>query len=147
MTMSKASVSNTLQFWVTVSSPRHTVTSTPPEEWMIRPSPTLVAKVLVFLKVFSRRRGHYRKCCTGVKQPSKNLVPDFHEDPENQLLLFGAALLLLTREFDIHPCSHEQIAHPGQSPLLRVIPLRGGLVPLSALLGVAFGRRGSSSGC
>ena len=48
--------SNTLQCWVTVSSPRHIVTSTPPKEWMVRPSPTLMATVLVFLKVFSRRR-------------------------------------------------------------------------------------------
>ena len=57
MTMSKASVSNTLQCWVTVSSPRQIVTSTPPKEWMVRPSPTLLATDLVFLKVFSRRRG------------------------------------------------------------------------------------------
>ena len=56
MTMSKASVSSTLQCWVTVSSIRHVVTSTPPKEWMVRPSPTLMATVLVFLKVFSRRR-------------------------------------------------------------------------------------------
>ena len=56
MTMSKASVSSTLQCWVTVSSPNHIVTSTPPKEWMVRPSPTLMATVLVFLKVFSRRR-------------------------------------------------------------------------------------------
>ena len=56
MTMSKASVSSTLQCWVTVSSPRHIVTSTPPKKWMVRPSPTLMAMVLVFLKVFSRRR-------------------------------------------------------------------------------------------
>ena len=56
MAMSKASVSNTLQCWVTVSSPRHMVTSTPPKEWKVRPSPTLMATVLVFLKVFSRRR-------------------------------------------------------------------------------------------
>ena len=53
MTMSKASVSSTLQCWGTVSSPRHRVTSTPPKEWMVRPSPTLMATVLVFLKVFS----------------------------------------------------------------------------------------------
>ena len=56
MTMSKASVSNTLQCWVTVLSPRHIVTSIPPKEWMVRPSPSLMATVLVFLKVFSRRR-------------------------------------------------------------------------------------------
>ena len=54
--MSKASVSYTLQCWVTVSSPRHIVTSTPPKELMVRPSPTLMATVLVFLKVFSRRQ-------------------------------------------------------------------------------------------
>ena len=57
MTMSKASVSSTLQCWVTVSSPRHIVTSTPPKEWMVRPSPTLMATVLVFLKVLSSRFG------------------------------------------------------------------------------------------
>ena len=56
MTMSKASVSSTLQCWVTVSSPKHIVTSTPPWEWMVCPSPTLMATVLVFLKVLSRRR-------------------------------------------------------------------------------------------
>ena len=135
MTMSKASVSNTLQCWVTVSSPRHIVTSTPPKEWMVRPSPTLMATVLL-----------YRKCCTGVKHRSKILIPDFHEDPENQVLLFGAAPLLLSREFDIHPCSHEGLGHPGQLPLLGVIPLRGGVIPLWALLGVTFGRRGSRTG-
>ena len=56
MTMSKASVSSTLQFWVTVSSPKHIVTSTPPKERMVRPSPTLMATVLVFLKVLRRRQ-------------------------------------------------------------------------------------------
>ena len=57
MTMSRASVSNTLQCRVTVSSPRQIVTSTPRKEQMVRPSPTLMATVLVFLKVFSRRQG------------------------------------------------------------------------------------------
>ena len=56
MTMSEASVSSTLQCWVTVSSPRHIVTSTAPKEWMVHPAPTLMATVLVFLKGFSRRR-------------------------------------------------------------------------------------------
>ena len=56
MTMSEASVSNTLQCWVTVSSPRQIVTLTPPKEWMVRPSPTLMATVLGFLEVFSRRQ-------------------------------------------------------------------------------------------
>ena len=56
MMMSKASVSNNLQCWVTVLSPRQIVTYTPPKEWMVRPSPTLIATVLVFLKVFCRRR-------------------------------------------------------------------------------------------
>ena len=56
MTMSKASVSNTPQCWVTVSLPKQIVTSTPPKEWMVRQSPTLMATVVVFLKVFSRRR-------------------------------------------------------------------------------------------
>ena len=56
MTMSKASVSNTLQCWVPVSSPRQIVTLTPIKEWMVRPCPTLMATVLVFLKVSSRRR-------------------------------------------------------------------------------------------
>ena len=56
MTMSKASVSSTLQCWVTVLSPEHIVTLTPPKEWMVRPSPTLMATVLAFLKVLSRRR-------------------------------------------------------------------------------------------
>ena len=35
MTMSKASSSSTLQCLVTVLSPRHIVTSTPPKEWMV----------------------------------------------------------------------------------------------------------------
>ena len=56
MTMGTASVSNSLQGWVKVSSPRHIVTSTPPKEWMVRPSPTLMATVLALLKVSSRRR-------------------------------------------------------------------------------------------
>ena len=54
MTMSKASVSNTLQYCVTVSSPRPIVTSTPPKEWMVHPSPVFMATVVIFLKVFSR---------------------------------------------------------------------------------------------
>ena len=56
MTMSKASVCSTLQCSVTASSPKHIVTSTPPKEWMVRASPTLMATVLVFLKALSRRR-------------------------------------------------------------------------------------------
>ena len=118
MTMSNASVSSTLQCWVTVSSPRHIVTSTPAKEWMVRPSPTLMATVLVFLKVIYQAPGHYGKCCTGVKHRSKNLIPDFHEDPENQVLLFGAAPLLFIRELDIQPCGNEGPRHPGQPPLL-----------------------------
>ena len=89
------------------------------------------------------------KCCTGVKHRSKNLIPDFHEDPENQVLLFGAAPLLLIRELDIHPCSNEGLGHPGQAPLLGIIPLRGSVIPLGALLGVTCDRSGCSSrsGC
>ena len=101
---------------------------------------------LNFLESLKQAPGHYRKCCAGVKHCSKNLIPDFHEDPENQVLFFEAAPLLLSRELDIHPCSHERLGHSGQSPLLGVIPLRGGVIPLWALLGVTFGRRGSSSG-
>ena len=56
MTMSKASVSNTLQCWVTVSSPNKIVLSMPPKEWMVPPYPTLMATVVIFLKVFSRCR-------------------------------------------------------------------------------------------
>ena len=111
-----------------------------------RPSPTLMATVLVFLKVFSRRRATMESVAPVSSTARKNLIPDFHENPENQVLLFGAAPLLLNRELDIHPCSHEGLGHPGQSPLLGVIPLRGSVFPLWALLGVTFGRRGSSSG-
>ena len=51
-------MSSTLQCCVTSSSPRHTVTSTPPREWMVRPSPTLMATVLAFwiLACFSNLR-------------------------------------------------------------------------------------------
>ena len=112
---------------------------------MVHPCPTLRATVLVFLKVFSRRSDHYRECWAGVKHCSKNLIPDFHEDPEDQVLLFRAAPLLLSREFDIHPCSHEGLGHPGQLPLLAVIPLRGGIA-LCVLFGITLGRRGRSSG-
>ena len=146
MTMSKASLSNTLQCWVTVSSPRRIVTSTPPKEWMVHASPTLMATVLVSLKVFSRRRATMESVAPGVKHCTKSLIPNFHEDPENHVLLFRAAPLLLSKEFDIHPCSHEGLGHPGQSPLLGVSPLRGGVIPLWALLGVNLGRRGMTSG-
>ena len=73
---------------------------------MVRPSPTLMATVLVCLKVFSRPWSHYRECCAGVKQCSKNVISDFHDNPENQLLLFRAAPLLLSREFHVNSCSH-----------------------------------------
>ena len=56
MTMSKALESNTLQCCIPDSSPRQIDTSTSPREWMVHPSPTLMATVLVFMKVFSRRR-------------------------------------------------------------------------------------------
>ena len=56
MTISKASVSSTLQCCITDSSPSRIDTSTTPREWMVCPSPTPMATVLVFLKVFSRRR-------------------------------------------------------------------------------------------
>ena len=49
-------MSNTLQCWVTFLSLKQVVTSTAPTKWMVRPSPTLMATVLDFLKVFSRRR-------------------------------------------------------------------------------------------
>ena len=45
-----------------------------------------------------------------------------------------------------HPGSHEGLRHPGQSPLLGVISLKGSVIPLWALLGVTFGRKRSSSG-
>ena len=65
----------------------------------------------------------------------KNLIPDFHDYPENQVLLFGAAPLFLVRELHIHPCSHEGLGHPGQLPLLRIIPLRGSVIPLHCIAG------------
>ena len=110
------------------------------------PIPYSYGHGLSFLECFWQAPGHYGKCCTGVKHRWKNLIPDFHQDPENQVLLFGAAPLLLIREIDIHPCSHEGLGQPGQSPLLGVIPLRESNIPLWALLGVTCGRRGSSSG-
>ena len=112
----------------------------------LHPVPLCDLDQVLLKEVMAENRGHYRKDCTGVKHRSKNLIPDFHEDPENQVLLFGAAPLVFSREFDIHPCSHEGLGHPGQSPLLGVIPLRGGVIPLWGLLGVTFGRRRSSSG-
>ena len=113
---------------------------------MVRRSPTLMARFLVFLRGFQQAPSHYGKCRAGVEHRSKNVIPDSHEDIENQVLLFGAAPLLLSRELDIHPCSHEGLGHPAQSPLLGVIPLRGSVIPLWALLRFTFGRRGSSSG-
>ena len=145
MTMSKASVSNTLQCWVTVSSPRHMVTSTPPQGMDGTPIPYSYGHSLGLPESFKQAPGHYGKCCTGIKHCSKNLIPDFHEDPENQVLLFGAAPLFLIREFHIHSCSHEGLGHPGQAPLLRIIPLRGSVIPLGALLGDTCGRSGCSS--
>ena len=88
----------------------------------ILPYPAVSCRILPYPAVSP----HYRTFCAGVKHCSKNLFLDFHEHPENQVLLFGAAPLLLSREFDIHPCSHERLGYPGQSPLVGVIPLRGG---------------------
>ena len=62
--------------------------------------------------------GHYRECCAGVKHCPKNLIPNFHEEPESQVLLFWAAPLLSIREFHLDPRSNEQFGLPGQSPLL-----------------------------
>ena len=118
----------------------------PPKRMDGTPIPYSYGQGLSFLESLYQAPGHYGKCCAGVKHCSKNLIPDCYEDPENQVLLFGAAPLLLSREFDIHPCSHEGLGHPGQWPLLGVVPLRGGIISLWALLGVTFGRRGSSSG-
>ena len=87
---------------------------------------------LSFLESPWQAPGHYGKCCTGVKQRSKNVIPDFHDDPEKLVLLFGAAPLLLIGELDIHPCSYEGPGHPGQAPLLGVIFLRGSVIPLGA---------------
>ena len=77
MTMSKASVSNTLQCCVTVSSPRQKDTSSPPKEWMVRPSPTLMATVLVFLKVLSRRRATKESAAPVSSTARKNCSPIF----------------------------------------------------------------------
>ena len=116
-----------------------------PTYWMVRPSPTLMATVLGFLKVFSRRQA-ITESVAGVKHCSKTLIPDFHEDPENQVVLFRATPLLLSREFRVNHCSHEEPGHPGQSPLLGVRPLRGGVIPLWALVGVNIDRRGRNNG-
>ena len=90
--------------------------------------------------------GHHRECCAGVKYCSENLIPNFHEDPENLVLLFRAAPLLLSREFHVNPCSHEGHGHPGQSPLLGVRPLRGGVISLCALRGLTFAGEGDIEG-
>ena len=107
---------------------------------MVRQSPTLITTVLVFLKVVSRRRATIESVALVSSTARKTCFPISHEDPEKQVLLFGAAPLLLSRELDIPPCSHEGLGHPGQSPLPGVIPLRGGVVPLWALLGVTLGK-------
>ena len=113
---------------------------------MVRPSPTLNSTVLVFFKVFSRRRATMEGVAPVSSTARRKLILDFHEHRENQVLLFGAAPLLLSREPDIPPCSHEGLGHPGQSSLLGVIPLRRSVISLWALLEVTLGRRGSSSG-
>ena len=70
-------MSNTLQCWVTVSSPRHIVTSTPPKEWMVRPSPAVMATVLVLLKVFSRRQATIESVAPPSSTAGKTLSPIF----------------------------------------------------------------------
>ena len=52
----KGSVSKTLQCCITHLSPRQIDTLTLPREWMVHPSPTLMATVVFFLNVFTRRR-------------------------------------------------------------------------------------------
>ena len=88
MTMSKASVSSTLQCGVTPSLPRPTVTSTAPREWTARPSPTLMATVLVFriLACFSSLRATIGKRGARVQDRLVNMITSFHSDPDNQIL-------------------------------------------------------------
>ena len=56
MTMPEASMSYNLQCWVKLRRQKQIVTSTPPKEWMVHQSPTLMVTVSVLLKVLSRRR-------------------------------------------------------------------------------------------
>ena len=58
MKMLKESVSSTLQFFITSSWPRHTVTSNCPRELLVLPSATLMCTVLAFriLGCFSNLR-------------------------------------------------------------------------------------------
>ena len=113
---------------------------------MVRLSPTHMATVLVFLKVFSRLRATMESVAPVSNTARKKLIPDFHEDPENQVLLFRAAPLLPIKEFHVQPRSHERFGHPGQSPLLAVRLFWGGVISLQTLLRVSSGGRRRSSG-
>ena len=142
-------MSNTLQCRVKVFVAPTYGHIDPPQGMDGTPIPYSYRHGLSFPESLKQAPGHYGKCCTGIKHRSKNLIPDFLEDPENQVLLFGDAPLFFIRELHIHPCSHEGLGHPGQAPLLGIIPIRGSVIPLGAFLRVTCGRSGCSSrsGC
>ena len=125
ITMSKASVSCTLQCWGTCSLPRHTVTSTPPREWMVLPCPTGMATVLVcrILACLSNLQATMES--VRVQDNFVNLITYFDGDPENEILILGAAPLCLSRELHFQPGSLLALAVPVEHALLGVTLLFG----------------------
>ena len=139
-------MSNALQCWVAVLSPRQIVTSTPSKEWMVRQSPTLMATVLVFLKVFSRRRASIESVAPVSSTARKTWFPIFMriqktKSSSSELPPYSSAGNLTSTPAAMKDLAIQAIR------LFLVIALRGGVIPLWALLRVTLGSRGRSSGC
>ena len=146
LTMSKVSVSNTLQSCVTDSSQRQRDTSTAPKEWMVQPSPTLVATVLVSLKVFSRRwatiesgapvSSSARKTCSPIFTRIKKTKSSSSEPPP-----YSSA-----GNFTSTPAAMSDLAIQARCLFLDLEPLGEALSPSGPFLGVSNVRSGRSSG-
>ena len=72
----------------------------------------------------SARHNGKRGAC--VEDHLVNLSTYFDRDPENQILIFGAAPLSLFRDFHFHPNSLQALRMPVEPALLGVLALLGG---------------------
>ena len=138
-------MSNSLQCCITDLLPTKIDTSTPPREWMLRPSPTLMATVLVFLKVFGRRRATIESTCSGVKHCPKNPIPDSHEDPENKVLLIRAPYSP-SGNFTSNAAAMSDLAIQANDLFLELDSCGEALFPCGRLLGSAVVGEGEVAG-
>ena len=75
----------------------------------------------------------------------KNLIPDFHEDPENQVLFFGAAPLLLILKST--PAAMRDLAIQAKRLFLELFPSGVALSPGGRFLGSPAAGRVRKSHC